>query len=1318
MSKKKQHKGRTISLCIVGILIALIMGGNWFMTYRFENMLRKHLRVAVQTATDGFYDCTFDKLHVGLFSGDLNIQGVSLYPDTLILQRFTKNRNLPKEYYTVDIAQIDFTGINLTWIFSYKKLHFKKIILNTPSIEVVNPNPAYVASKYIDNKEQKDSVQQADKYLYEYISPYFDYIKVDQIKLINASTSLSIQDSLNVIYRLDDFNFDAHNFALDKASVQTHNPLYSEYFNFSTSKPQALLNSQHFTFDIEQIYMSTQDSIVRITGANFATKQKYWDKRYQEVGDWVKTQVGEIEITGISLAKNYDNTTFSASKFMVSKPNISYVSVLDKRGNQTTSLFNQDTSSTVPDSVSWSMYSLVSPIFNGVYIDSIDIKQALMEYTQSNINSEGRDIYRFQNLDVEALKFRIDSTSHQFNAFYYVKQFELDVDSLTAYIASNNSDILVEHFSMSTYNRTINLQNLNIRPIQISANTNYTVGHIDEIDITGLKYTSGITADIIDIKHPSVEFTLNRLVQKKQISKKKQEEEEEEKKAQTEELIASIAPFVSYLKVNHILIQDGKIIYDDRINRNRYELSNLNFKAKNFYLDPESEIIKDYFFTWDEYSIGFANFDNCTPDKKYRIKIKEGNFNSVTGDMLLKQFSIEPTSLNNASYLSLRTPYAKLQGLNQKEMGNKKLLFKTFTLESPIVEIVKSNTTKPEEKTVASNSSSNSLPFTLLAFDQLLIPSPTFSLYDETLEKSVQINAEDVIIDSLQWEFGKIFNVHKLKVDKPNVSWIQEKENNEREQTEVEKAPTSSSFHFEDVVIYQMDITQPNFRIKTPSAEFNLKADGYLLQSFELNTQQRSVLKLGTFDLRNPTILFKADARKKNAPEKGKVVKKHMNIKDLVALIPSLTNETYVDLLDIKNLNLTYEDINKKGELTEQKLNNTYLTIENVKSNKARSVLFIDDVVFKTKDYVMYLADSFYTVTIQNVYLSKAEKILQIDSVSMISNVPKYDFAYTQPEHKDWFNLNLGQIKLSGIDLEKYLKDTIMYMDRLDVNDVLLLNFKNKKIVTPPKLVPLLYQVFQNLPVKYYIKDVDVSNFSVIYDELEMTGYVPGQIAFTNMHGQVEGFTNIQSKDAGFYDLKATGLAFAVAPFKAVWSMPIDSTTNEFYLTAQIAPMELNVLNNLIRPMAPAYIKSGKLLDLQFSTVSTAQGATVNLKFLYDSLYVSVLKNMSSDEENYLLTQLVNHVAIKRSNLEGKKLRLAHEAIIRDPYHSNFNYFWQILKPALISSAGIGDREQNLAKKLGEFFTHLQQLFKHPHENHEHEHEHEQKDNIDKSEKQ
>lgn len=1231
------------------------------MTYKLEDSLRKRLSQEVSKATDGFYDFSYDELKVGLFSGELMLKGLSLFPDSATFIETERLHQLPHEYFDLYIDTLHFKGINLTWLFNYRELSFEQFVVNNPNIKIVAPQKCKVKPIV-----KLDSVP--SKSMYDEILTYFDMIKASKILIDQGSVEYVVEDSINAHYQLHDFKFAAYNFAIDEYARSKNHLLFSENFEFSSSKPQIIYDSEHLSLHMSELSLSTIDSTVHVGGVYLQPKENLWNERFTRVGSCVDTKVEDVLLDGITLRRSGTSNSLDVRNLSIKQPHIEYFSVAKPK---TESASKRKRERPKDDEQVWSLYSITSPIFERISIENIDVKSAQLQYSKTE--DEKTDVYTLNRLDFLAESFQVDSMSHQYNFFLYVEDFLLDASDISGKVPSKNGTVDIAKLYLNSKQKLLRIEDVKLGPLKDKIENSYVSGSIDKLEISGLDYDEGLEADMIRIVAPQVNVSLG-------TGKKK--EPKKEKEDNSNDIFDIITPFISYISVKDIRISDGKASFINKKDSHKYRLRNLDFYAKNFYFDKETSKLRDDFFRWDEYSLRFRDFDNITPDKKYRILIKEGDFDSVSGDMLLRDLKVTPEDKVSGSYISLSTPYASLLGLQERALRNKKIAFKTFILDSPVIEMV-----KDEDK--AAKSASDKIDsvglLQLISFDLLTIPSPSLYYYDVAKESSLQVQAIQAHVDSFRWELNQSLKVDNLIVESPYISFVEGKQVDKKPKAKKEISIAS----FGDIDIERLNIRKPILKIKKADSYLDLAAENYLLHSFHWSHKEKSILQIENFDLQKPTLYF---AKEQKAKLANTAPKKPLTREDFLKMIATYANEAELDRINIDSLNLRLAIINEDGSRWTRKLNNTTLLIEDLKTNRAKKTLNVKEVAFRTYDLNYAIADSFYTLRIGDIDFSNKRGELNVRNLHLDPNYPKFEFAHLHPTNKDWFNLHVDNIQLSGIDTRKLVSDTLLILKKLSVENTVLENFKNQKIKIQHNLMPLLYYEFQRLPLKYHMDSVDIKDITVIYEELSRNGHTPLRIPFSHMNGRIKDFTNIQKGDSSFYTLVVDGLAMGTAPFDVRWKMPVDSINDVFYLTADIRNMDMRDFNQLVRPMAPAYVKSGKMHQFYLDAEATTKGAVVDMRFEYDSLYVVLLKNMETDKENKFLTRIVNRWGIEGQNM-GSEMRLVHDSIVRNPYHSNFNYFLQIIKPPLTTSVGITEEKKNLMHNLGVILGKIKRFF-------------------------
>lgn len=1211
----KAHK--TIKVIFI-VLTILIVGGfvlNWYLTHRLEKHLNKILSEEISKATDGFYSFSFDKLSIGLFNGELSIEGIDLTPDPKVYNSWKEADSLPSTYYIIHVGKIHFRGINLTWRRNYKDLGFSFFEIKEPDVRIYSP---------ITSDTVKEVTYKRQKTLHEIISPYIDVLRVKTINLENADISYAIDDiDSPVTYALKRANFKAYGFLLDKNSAVSGKLLYCDNFEFSTHLHQNLLYSDQLVLEVDSIRLSTIDSIIQIGGVQLAPVDSLWNKRMDRTGWYLNSEIKSVVVKGVSFRRDSTLNYLNARSFDISSTNIQYFSTRLKQdievSTQPKETLNQ----------SWSLYDILSPILHSISIDKIGIEKTKFNYTV--IQGGDVDTYSLEQFDFHANKFLVNPYSERIKKFWYVDNFALTGANIRGNLESKNADIGISHLLLSTTDKRFSISDIEINPLSQNSRKDYLKGKISSINMEGLDYDTGVSAENLEINSPDIEY-----FKVGNNSKRKTNQ------PSPEDVLDMLTPYSNYLSVNNINLKNGNITFHDIVKDEVFNLKQLNFYASKFLINDETRKTSRYLFYCDDIGLSFKDFDNILPTGNYRLQIKTAETSTLSGKFLLQGVNLIPQEKMWTKapdmYYRVSTPLISVTGFDNKTyIKSKAINLKQIQIDSPQIRITK--TGQGQKQT--DNSETDILK--ALSIGNIKINDLSLFYDDKKSNGQLNTNLKSLSLNSVKWNTKE-----NLKIDKFSVS-------------------------------------NAEFDVRNPEKQMNIKYD--LFDFTGLSWIMRDDLRLTTVNVVNPLVNITKDYQQEDST-------KDSESKSFYALLNSFANRIFVGKAKIDNANINYDHTLGGVNRGSQTLNQTNLDIEQLEMNTIDKKVSMADMKIETKDLRYPIMDGYYTIAIQRINADQQKEKLELSGIHMIPAHSKMEFAYKHPKHKDWFDVSIGEIALSGMNYPLLFSDNKLEADNLNLKDVMLLNFKNKQIYTPPLKQPLIYEKLQKLPMKVDIKTADVSNFSVVYEELAKKGTVPGKISFMGMNAKITGITNVVSHHNQIMRLDAEGKLMGTGAFTARWDMPVSPDSDCFELSTHLHDFDLADLNQIISPLAPAEVKNGIVKDLIFHTEASSTDARANMVFIYDSLEVNIFKNMQEDSYNKLFTSLANRLIDKNNpKKDGDKLREADVYIKRDPYHSNFNYFWQILQPATVESIGVSQGKQNFIKKVTGFFTKVKNFF-------------------------
>lgn len=1276
---RKGKKALKIIFIVVASSVVIGFALNWYLTYRLEDSLREKFREEVSKATNGFYVFNYDKLSVGFFSGELSIKDVELAPDSVVFEKWKTGDSLPDQYYKIHLEEIHFKGINLTWRRNYKNLDFKLFEIKAPTIEIFQPILNSSLKSPLDKEDTKES-----KTLYQMISTYIDELTVSEINLANANIRYTVEDPYSpVIYGLNDANFRAYGFLLNKDSYSSGKLLYCDNFEFIANKPQQLLHSDQLILNTANIKLSTIDELIQIEGVRLHPSEEYWHNRLKQPGSYVNAIIKSVLVKGVKFERENAQNYLEADSFDIASTSIQYYTVKTDNNQSNDTVQNKDSA----DIQNLSLYSIISPLLQRISIDKIGIEKTKFNYTSTHNGKS--DFYTLEQFDFHANKFLIDTLSEQRKKFWYVDNFAMSATDIGGLIMSNNANVSVASLTLNTADKHFDVSDVKIKPITITnAKNDYLSGTVRNVSIEGLNYDTGISAEQLKIEYPDIEYYI--------ISNKRSNSSGKKAGKQVpEDALNTLNPYANYLEVKNINLVDANVVVHDFKSSNIYRLNRLNFYAANFLINEETLRTSRYLFTYDDIGLSFINFDNLLDDRNYRLRIKNTNLSTLTGSLLLEGVKLTPQEKTwtkaPATYYDIEIPLIRVKGFDNIDyMNRKNLKIKSLDVTSPHIRMVKA-ADSPKKNKGGSDDDITSV-FNNLIAETVNINNIEFKYFDKISKDSLQTELQAFRLNSLRWDVNKTFSIGEFILQSPKVDYISRVVKNNSPANEKEQTPEELFKAFGNKVnIGKFTLSNGEFDIRQPGKKLNAQLQDFTLSDINWNNSGgKSFLDLASINLLNPVINFdvipQTDTTKVKAESSDK--------KDIYTLLNPYANKVSVKEFNISDAHINYSDPSRIDKLETWMKNTTNLDIDGLTINTDSRKMNMDDIRFNTKDLSFPIINGFYTLGIGEIDMDKKNGTLQLSDIKMKSVYPKPEFSYRHPTHMDWFDVTVGDVTLSGIDYDTYFSDDILKARQFLIKDVVLLNLKNKKIYTPPKLQPLIYTKLYDIPFGVAFDSTRVVNFSVEYEELPKKGTTSGKLAFMGMNATVDGLTNIATHPQQLMHLNAEGRLMGTGYFTAKWDMPVSPDYDCFVLEGHVDKFDLRDLNNVITPLAKAEIKDGILNDLWFRTEASSREATIGMRFLYNDLGVNLLKGEDGESTNKFMSGIANMIIRSNNpNKEGQMPRQPYLHITRDPYHSTFNYFWQILQPAMAESVGVSQSKQNFAKKVSGFFTKVKNFF-------------------------
>ena len=368
--------------------------------------------------------------------------------------------------------------------------------------------------------------------------------------------------------------------------------------------------------------------------------------------------------------------------------------------------------------------------------------------------------------------------------------------------------------------------------------------------------------------------------------------------------------------------------------------------------------------------------------------------------------------------------------------------------------------------------------------------------------------------------------------------------------------------------------------------------------------------------------------------------------------LSTLQNDTIKQTVDLKNLTVKGLQFKDSFALKQENIANFSIQNGNIK-----------------------LTNDKINLAVYNLGFTAAAKNIDIDSLKF-SPVPDRDsFMKTKEFQSTYIQIYTGKINIKGLDNGQLLKDSVLRLSTIRVNDLRFLAYKDKRLPFLHTEKPMLTKLLLDVNQKIHIDSVIVRNGFIGYEEFNDKTEQNGKIDFTKIRGVI---SNIKTFNTQQFDTLAASfytkfLDTAVVRLSVNQSY-YDSLSGG-HLKIIVSPFDLTALNPILRTFASAELKSGKLDTLRLSVIGRKYVAFGVMKMYYEDLNLVYLKKGDTENKTWLsktISFLANRV-VKTKNKKG-----THEVYAERDIEKRFvNYWVKIIISGVLSNTGIrSDRKQ------------------------------------------
>lgn len=315
-----------------------------------------------------------------------------------------------------------------------------------------------------------------------------------------------------------------------------------------------------------------------------------------------------------------------------------------------------------------------------------------------------------------------------------------------------------------------------------------------------------------------------------------------------------------------------------------------------------------------------------------------------------------------------------------------------------------------------------------------------------------------------------------------------------------------------------------------------------------------------------------------------------------------------------------------------------------------------------------------YALEFHQTNYSATENVASIDSLKLVPQYPRYEFAQQIGHQKDRISLIVRQVRLENPDTNT-LKTGELIADKFIIDRAELDVFHSKRLPDAPERVKTFPHIaFKNLKFPVTIDTIAINQSEISYSEHLPDVERPGTVTFANVNGAFTNVTNDSTTISNGHEiiLDVTSDVMGAAKLDVNFVLPMNQDGGH---TARgtLASMQATQLNAILEPVGLVRAERGNIHSLQFLMDLGAGSATGWTQLVYSDLKIAMLDSEdvnSGDGTKWFKSLLANLLKIEEDN-EEQPFRRGKIAKEREPTKSIFNYWWKSLSTGLKDNVGL-----------------------------------------------
>jgi len=361
-------------------------------------------------------------------------------------------------------------------------------------------------------------------------------------------------------------------------------------------------------------------------------------------------------------------------------------------------------------------------------------------------------------------------------------------------------------------------------------------------------------------------------------------------------------------------------------------------------------------------------------------------------------------------------------------------------------------------------------------------------------------------------------------------------------------------------------------------------------------------------------------------------------------------------------------------------IKNFIVNEETDKQNKLFSAEKFEAVMNK---FSYQLGDGLYMLYGKRLHASFKDSTLIVDSLQLIPNFDKKEFAEEAGRQISRINVIAAQVSCQKIDVQLFFEYNWLVINKVNL---LGCNIKIHRDNTLP-LAPIVREspqaMLKSLPFFVAIDTIEMKEGEITYEERNANQPSTGKVIINKLNGIITGMYNdtLSYSDKSSINIEVSADFMNEGKFTGRYAFPLSSTKEYFIASGTLNSMSMVSFNSVIPASKNLKFTSGYLKSANFSYVANDDFSTGTMEFIYNDLKVEVINKGAEKPKlvDKVKTFFANELIVLDSN-PGKSGIVRVSPIYVE--HNRYRYFIFYSMQSILSGINSSIKDEKNAKLL------------------------------------